>query len=145
RFKPGDKILASHLAGSFLMPKDEDYKLAFIAGGIGITPFRSMIKYIIDKGQERDVNLLYTASKADEFAFNDLLAQAKRHGLETHYLLTEKSRIQPEHIKKAIPDYDDRIFYISGPYGFVKSVREQLLDLGVGPRFIHSDFFPGYN
>ena len=45
---PGDKIVASQLAGDFVLPKDKNKKLVFIAGGIGITPFRSMIKYLLD-------------------------------------------------------------------------------------------------
>jgi len=47
--KTGDKILAGQLAGDFTLPADKDEKLVFIAGGIGITPFRSMLKYLIDK------------------------------------------------------------------------------------------------
>jgi ferredoxin-NADP reductase len=144
-FKPGDEVLASHLGGSFTMPGDEDYKLAFIAGGIGITPFRSMIKYLIDKKQERDINLLYAANKADEFVFGELFTQAKHLGLQTEYLETGKRIISADDITTAIPDYQERIFYLSGPYGFVKTTRDLLLDLGLGLNDIRSDYFPGYN
>ena len=46
-------------AGDFTLPGDQSRKLAFIAGGIGITPFRSMLKYLIDTKQRRDIVVLY--------------------------------------------------------------------------------------
>ncbi len=45
---PGHTIIAGQLSGDFVLPKDKNKKLVFIGGGIGITPFRSMIKYLID-------------------------------------------------------------------------------------------------
>ena len=55
--KRGDIVVASQLAGEFVLPKNKKKKLVFIAGGIGITPFRSMIKYLIDKKEKRDIVL----------------------------------------------------------------------------------------
>src|SRR5665213_3089003 len=54
-------IVASQLAGDFVMPKDPTKQLVFIAGGIGVTPFRSMVKYLLDKNDTRKVTLLYSA------------------------------------------------------------------------------------
>ncbi len=144
-FQPNDKMLASHLGGSFLLPKNQQQKLAFVAGGIGVTPFRSMIKYLIDKRQERDVSLIYAANKESEFAFTEIFAQAKNIGLKTNYLLTARQPLRAPDITAAIPDYHERLFYLSGPYGFVKSARESLLGVGVSVKNIKSDYFPGYN
>jgi ferredoxin-NADP reductase/Na+-translocating ferredoxin:NAD+ oxidoreductase RnfD subunit len=142
--KPGDKILASHLSGSFTLPDDTSKKLAFVAGGVGITPFRSMAQYLIDADQTRDIGLLYCASSPDEFAFKDLFAQAAGSGLAASYIDTSMTPIGPNVISSALPDYKDRLFYISGPYGFVKTVRQSLINLGVGPASIKTDYFPGY-
>jgi ferredoxin-NADP reductase len=144
-FKPGDKILASHLAGSFTLPADQRQKLAFLAGGIGVTPFRSMIKYLLDKQQQRDVNLLYFAVSPQQFAFADLFQQARRVGVASHFIDTTKTPLDKRLLVTAVPDYKERLFYISGPYGFVKTARESLLDLGASPRNIRSDYFPGYS
>ena len=46
--KVGDTISAGQLAGDFTLPKEKTRKIICIAGGIGVTPFRSMIKYLID-------------------------------------------------------------------------------------------------
>lgn len=141
-FKPGDTILASHVAGSFTLPKDPAKKIAFMAGGIGVTPFRSMVKYLVDKNESRDVALLYSASSESEFSFQKLFEKAKEIGLKTTY--AANSQIDSEKIKSTIPDFKERIFYISGPYGFVQAMEKNLLSMGVGFSNIVTDYFPGY-
>ncbi|HET6864080.1 MAG TPA: hypothetical protein VFH37_02695 [Candidatus Saccharimonadales bacterium] len=143
-YKPGDKILAAHLAGSFSLPADQSKKLAFVAGGIGVTPFRSIAKYLIDSRQNRDISLLYCANSPDEFVFKDVFKQAEANGFSSHYLNTAAAPVSAEAISHAIPDYKDRLFFVSGPYGYVKAVRQALISLGVGPTSIKSDYFPGY-
>ena len=54
------------------MPENPRRKLAFIAGGIGITPFRSMVKYLVDRGEKRDAILFYSNRNADEIAYRDV-------------------------------------------------------------------------
>src|SRR3989344_392585 len=73
----GDKIIASQLSGDFVLPKDKQKKLAFIAGGIGVTPFRSMIKYLIDKNEKRSVVMLYSNKTKEEIAYKDIFDQAQ--------------------------------------------------------------------
>jgi ferredoxin-NADP reductase len=139
--KEGDKMLAYQLEGSFTLPKDASQKLAFLAGGIGVTPFRSIIKYLLDTKQKRDITMLYSANNAEEFAFTNLFNKAEPAGITTHHLLRQ---IDSRVIKKAIPDYKDRLFYISGPYAFVTAMRQTLLKMGVPRNKIVSDYFPGY-
>jgi ferredoxin-NADP reductase len=140
-FKKGDKILASQLAGEFILPKSEKQKLAFLAGGVGITPFRSMIKYAADFGHQRDIHLLYSANKEDEFAFKGVFGEAKKFGVETSY---SAEQITAEKITQTVPDYKERVFYISGPYGFVHAMENNLIGLGLPLRQIKTDYFPGY-
>jgi ferredoxin-NADP reductase len=141
-FKKGDVILADGLTGEFILPKSEKQKLAFLAGGVGITPFRSMIKYALDFKQERDMHLVYSAAKDSEFAFRELFSEAKDTGLQTSYV-TE--RLDKNKLKELVPDFNERMFYISGPLGFVKSMENNLLELEVPPAQIKTDFFPGYS
>ncbi|HVZ13197.1 MAG TPA: RnfABCDGE type electron transport complex subunit D, partial [Bauldia sp.] len=56
---PGDRMFISPVAGDFTLPADSDAKLAFLAGGVGITPFRSMLQYLIDRDEPRDIIVLY--------------------------------------------------------------------------------------
>jgi ferredoxin-NADP reductase/Na+-translocating ferredoxin:NAD+ oxidoreductase RnfD subunit len=140
--KPGDPILASRLAGDFTLPKDTSKKIALLAGGVGITPFRSMAKYLIDSKQPRDVALLYSANSPAELAFQNLFAQAKAAGLNSSFITD--GYLDESKIKNLLPDYKDRRFYISGPYGFVNASRTALLDLNVHSGDIITDYFPGY-
>ena len=109
---PGDTIMAGQLAGEFVLPKDPAKKLVFIAGGIGITPFRSMVKDINDRDEKRDAILSPSNRTASEVAYRDVFDEASRTlGLRTIYITTNSGeRLTAERIKKEIPDYRDRIF-----------------------------------
>lgn len=61
-FGPHQKIVASQLIGDFVMPEDPNRKLVFVAGGIGITPFRSMIKYLIDMNQKKKYHGIFCSN-----------------------------------------------------------------------------------
>jgi ferredoxin-NADP reductase len=55
-----------------------------------------------------------------------------------------RGKVDARLIKKAFPDFTERLFYVSGPYGFVQSVREELQVAGVPRKKIVFDYFPGY-
>jgi glycine betaine catabolism B len=143
---PGQKIVAGQLAGDFTLPHDASKKLAFIAGGIGITPFRSMVKYLSDRGEQRDVVLLYSNRTAAEISYKDIFDEAaKTIVLKTVYQVTDTDgRIDGALIKKEIPDYRDRMFYISGTHAMVSAFQKTLHELGVPRAHIKIDFFPGF-
>jgi ferredoxin-NADP reductase len=153
RLKVGDTVSAGQLAGDFTLPTNTKKKLVFIAGGIGVTPFRSMVQYILDTGK-RDVVMFYSNKKADEVAYYDILERAREQvGMKTIYALTDDTRsfagsyngmISPEIIKKEVPDYRERTFYISGPRGMVLAFEAALKDLGIKQTRIKTDYFPGF-
>lgn len=152
----GDKILAGNLSGDFTMPKDENKKLVFIAGGIGITPFRSMIKYLLDKNEKRNIVIFYSNKKEEDIVYKDILDQGLEElGIKTIYNLTEienvsKSwkgkigRLDSQMITKEVPDYKERVFYLSGPHAMVKGFEDVLNTIGISKDKVKKDFFPGY-
>jgi ferredoxin-NADP reductase/Na+-transporting NADH:ubiquinone oxidoreductase subunit NqrB len=152
--KPGDTLFAGQLAGDFTLPADRTQKLLFIAGGIGITPFRSMIKYLVDTNQERAVALLYVVASASDIAYEDLLAEAGRHGIDVRYCVTNdqlptnkqgiSGPLTTEVLGELTPDYRERIIYISGPHAMVEYYRAALRAAGVSAKRIKSDHFSGY-
>jgi ferredoxin-NADP reductase len=144
--RPGDTITAGQLAGEFTLPKDPRQKLAFIAGGIGITPFRSMIKDLIDRGEKRDAILFYSNRSADEVAYRDVFDDAKQKiNMKTIYPITEGgNRLTADTIKKEIPDYGERVFYISGTHAMTNSFEKILREMGIPRAHIKTDFFPGF-
>ena len=147
--KPGDTIVAGNLAGDFTLPKDPAQKLAFIAGGIGITPFRSMVKNLIDRGERRDAVLFYSNRTPEEIVYRDIFDDAeKKIGMKTVYTITGSGanggRLDADTIKKEIPDYRERMFYISGTHAMTNYFKAILREMGVPPARIKTDFFPGF-
>ena len=141
----GSEIIASSLSGEFTLPEDKDKKLVFIAGGIGITPFRSMVKYMVDMGEKRDLVILYSNKTERDIVFKDIFENAKEFGVRTVYVNTDKDGfIDEKLIKKEVTDFKDRIFYISGPEPMVEAFEKMLGGMGVSRNQIKRDYFPGY-
>src|SRR5689334_14920694 len=152
---PGRTISAAGRSGDFTLPNDAKVKFAFIAGGIGITPFRSMVKYITDRNSSRDIVLFYSNKIASEIVYEDVFAKAKPFGVKTVYTLTDKESVDPswkgqigridrDMIVSQLPDYKERIFYLSGPNSLVNGFRDVLKNMGIPEHNIKTDFFPGF-
>lgn len=149
-------IAAKQLGGDFVLPKDRSQKLAFIAGGIGITPYRSMVKYLLDTDDQRSVTLLYSEKEPKQFAYVDVFREAKnRLGIKAVYTITRPKavpagwrgrtgHITARLIEEEVPDYAERLFYISGPPTMVAAIKETLLGLGIHRSKIKTDLFTGY-
>lgn len=151
--KPGDTLYAGQTAGDFVLPRDPTRKLVFMAGGIGITPFRSMIAYLLDRQEQRDIVLFYGSRTVEDVAYGDLLAQAaQRIGLRTVSVLmqppegdtTTPTTVDATLIAAEVPDYRERTFYLSGPTGMVDAYKKILVDMGVRRAHIKTDYFPGF-
>jgi ferredoxin-NADP reductase/Na+-translocating ferredoxin:NAD+ oxidoreductase RnfD subunit len=154
--KEGEVMTASQVAGDFILPKDKNEKLVFIAGGIGITPFRSMLKYLVDTNEKRDIVVFYLNKVAGEVAYSDVLEEAKtKLGIRVVIVLTDPGATEGNPwaecgpcdavmISKYVPDYKDRKYYISGPHGMVNMFEQTLKQMGVAAKRIIVDFFPGF-
>jgi len=153
---PETEIVAGQLAGDFVLPDDPNQKCVFIAGGIGITPFRSMLQYLLDKGQRRPLVLFYANRTASDVVYWDVFNRAQKElGMRTIYTLTDLSqvpswwkwqvgRITPEMIAHEVPDYQNCLFYVSGPQSMVEAFKTTLRALNVERSQIKTDFFPGF-
>jgi glycine betaine catabolism B len=86
--KPGSRVEVFGPLGDLMY--DPNRPTVMIAGGIGITPFRGMIRYAIDTGANSPIVLLYSARTPEELAFRtELDDMAKRHpSLAIHYTVT---------------------------------------------------------
>lgn len=148
---PGDKITAANLTGDFVLPKKNN-KYVFIAGGIGITPFRSIIKHAIDKKEKLDSILFYSSTEEKEFVYENIFKSAEELGLKTHYVCSRptdnfigiKGRLTSEIIRQEVPDFKSRIYYLSGPNVMVENYKKLLRSLGIKPNKIVTDYFSGY-
>ncbi|BCL80557.1 NQR2_RnfD_RnfE and FNR_like domain-containing protein [Ktedonobacteria bacterium brp13] len=149
------QFVAAQIAGDFTLPTDPTQKLVFIAGGIGITPFRSMLKYLLDTQQRRDIVMFYANRRADEIVYKDVLSEVQaKLGIRTFYTLTDTAavprnwsafvgRIQEQMLLDVLPDYLERTYYLSGPPDMVRAYEQVLKNLQVRHEQIKKDFFPG--
>ncbi len=153
----GTIVTANNLAGDFLLPIDEKVRMVFIAGGIGITPYRSMLKYLIDNRQSRNIVLFYAVSDPKQIVYKNVLNDAKEYGLKVVYVLSptpgeevpkswsgEVGFITADMIKQHVLDYDKRQYYISGPNGMVIANKRTLRSMGIPRDHIRTDYFSGY-
>ncbi len=151
----GAEVVASSRAGDFTLPADTNQGLVFIAGGIGITPFRSMIQYLLDKSEKRPIALFYSNKMVSDIAYKEIFDRAEKElGIKTIYTITNPGEqiggdmyggfIDEKFIKDKVPEYANKLFYISGPHGMVDAFEKTLKSMGVPRKNIKIDFFPGY-
>ena len=146
---PGDQVMMSDPMGDFVLPKDKSIPLVFIAGGIGVTPFRSIIKWLLDSGEKRDISLLYAAGSLPEVAFRDLF---KEYGVEPVIVLSkpdaawkgQSGYLSAEKILEVAPDKPNQLYFLSGPEPMVEALVKDLEAAGVDKRRLVGDYFPNY-
>ena len=140
--------------GHFVMPEEETRHHVFIAGGIGITPYRSILRCAVDTKKPIDAVMLYFSHSAADIVFGreleDIARQMTTFSL-VHVLSDpepgwkgEKGRLNEAFLRKWVPDLDQRLFWISGPPPMVTAYKELVKQTGVGDEAIRTDSFAGY-
>jgi glycine betaine catabolism B len=155
RLKPGAWARIKAPMGNFTF-QGEHEKIAFLSGGIGITPIRSICGFACDKGISSSIVLLYgNNTEADIIFRRDLDRQAlSNRNLKVIYTLVSADKdtwtgktglIDRLMISQVIPDYNERVFYICGPPGMVLALKDILShDLGIRDDRIITENFTGY-
>jgi len=130
-------------------------KIAFLSGGIGITPVRSICKYICDSRLNKEVILLYGNRSSRDIAFKEDFDEIKEEcpGFKAVHILSQPEaewqgktgHISPDLVTEEIPDYSERQFYICGPPLMVSGVKSILQDeLKLSEENIITENFKGY-
>jgi len=139
--KPGDTIEGDGPKGKFII-EDPNMKHVLIAGGIGITPFRSMLAQMDHDGTPINAELLY-ANRDDELIFgNELRDISARHPDFQIKPYIGEARITPGELKSYFGK--ETVYYISGPKPMVETYQHTLADIGVPEEQVKTDYFPGY-
>lgn len=141
--KPGDEIDADQPEGDFTVD-DTTKNYIFVAGGIGITPFRSILTEAEKQNQKLNVNLLYGNRNQDTAFADELNKLAKNNpNLKIEYIVSPE-KIEAVLIKQRFDSLKDPAVYVSGPEPMVESLVEELSKLGIDEKNIKADYFPGY-
>ena len=134
----GSSVQAQMPMGDFVLPKDTSRPLVFVAGGIGVTPYRSMLKFLSDSAEKRDVTVIYVVKDAEEIAFEDIL-QKSANKVVKHF-----GRLNAQDLLQYTGHINDEVVYISGPEKMVETLYEDMIKNGVPRLQLRTDFFHNY-
>lgn len=149
----GSKVQMRGSYGAFVFEENDTRPRVFLAGGIGITPFRSMMIYMLDKNIKIPMTLIASFSTKGRTVFSDELSKLSNKVRKTIFTVThpdssnwdgETGRIDDAKLKKYIPNVSKAVYYIAGPERFVEEMGKQVLNLGIPEENIKSEDFPGY-
>jgi ferredoxin-NADP reductase len=151
--KPKDWARIDAPYGEFTF-KGEHKKIGLIAGGIGITPFKSICQYCTDGNLATKVTLLYGNRTENDIAFRNELEMLQRQNknLKVVFTLNEADSnwkgstglITADMIKKEIPDYKETTFYTCGPPKMVEIMENVISQLGLPETQLRREYFTGY-
>lgn len=150
----GAEVDVEEPKGSFLLPEDTEQDYVFIAGGIGITVFRSMLRYIAEEDLPHRVTLVYSNRDRESAPFLDELGQLEKERDNIRVVLTmtedpgwegETRRVDADflrdHLKNDVGSYT---FLVAGPPAMVDGVAEMLQAAGVPEEQVRPARFSGY-
>ncbi|MEK7059462.1 MAG: FAD-dependent oxidoreductase [Patescibacteria group bacterium] len=145
----GAELIMSDPMGDFVLPKLIQTPLVFVAGGIGITPFHSILSWLAATGETRPIKLLYGVSTEDEIIFQPSFDATNIKptiivGQPSAEWGGERGRITTEMILGLSKPSEDTLIYVSGPEPMVENLEKDLKKAGIEQRQLVLDFFPNY-
>ena len=143
--------------GNLILHRDVARPAVFLAGGIGITPFRSMIRHATEVESAHRIFLFYSIRRLEEAAFIKELREIQELNPHFEFIPTithpdespqhwrgELGHITESMLTKWVPDFQASIFYIAGPPGMVTGMRQILCEADVSDDDIRAEEFAGY-
>jgi ferredoxin-NADP reductase len=140
--EPGEVIEADQLGGDFVWVDDGRKKL-YIAGGIGVTTFRSIILDQIQRKVPNNALLLY-AGKNERRPFVAELQNAAKEDPSLEIKDYVEVRLTLNQLLADVPDVFDRTVYLAGSQKFSEDIGEGLIQKGIARNQIKYDYFDGY-
>ena len=153
--KAGDEVVdVEQPKGDWALPEDTNREYVFVAGGIGITVFRCMLRYIRDTGEPYRVTLVYSNRDRESTPFLDELVELERSLPNFQLVLTmtqddgwegESRYVNADLLRDHLDgDLGHYTYLVAGPPPMVESVVEQLAGAGVPEDRVLPDRFSGY-
>lgn len=148
-FRPGDIVGISEPYGFFAF-EEKMKNVVFFAGGIGIAPFMSTIRYVCDKGLDNHLTVFYSNKTRKSIAFYKGLKSIAKNNKNISVIFTltektpvfwkgEKGRITPDMVKKYCAPYKNKYFFLCGPKKFMTDMIDYLIASGVSEEYIKKE------
>jgi ferredoxin-NADP reductase len=148
--QPGASLAAKAPLGDFVFQEGSAARIALIGGGSGITPLRSILRYIADRDLPVEARLLYYNSEEPDIIFGPELERlGQRPRFQVHLALTRptpgwpnlRGRIEPPHLDRLLGDFDPELVYLCGPPPLMDRARALLGQRGIAEQQILSELF----
>lgn len=150
----GSEVKLDAPYGDFTLHKTESTPAVFIIGGIGVTPVRSMIAQATHDKTSHKITLLHASRTAGQLPYRNDFEGLARENLNFTYIMTvdvptadwqgERGLVTAEMVRRHVPELNQPMYYLSGPEGMVKAIRQLLVDLKVNEDNIRTEEFSGY-
>jgi len=154
---PGTLITVESPVGNLTLPQETSTPLVFLAGGVGIAPFRSLIRYAVDTDTGYAITLFYSSQIPEETPFLEELQHIPEKYPRVAVTVTmtrvgevqanwsgPTSRINPEMIKDGCRSWESAIYYIVGPPPMANGMKQMLQGMNIPPARIKMELFTGY-
>lgn len=150
--KVGDLLKVTGPFGDFTFTGTNAESIVLIAGGVGITPMMSVLRYLTDTAWPGEIFFVYGARSTEEFVFREELERLERRFPKLHVLaamqrtpgtawLGPEGPITREMLKDAVPEIARRRIHLCGPPGMMAAMRKELDELGVPETQLYTEAF----
>ena len=153
----GGRVSLRGPSGLFMLDPADPRPAVFLAGGIGVTPFVSMLRDAAQTKLARDLWLFYSNRRPEDAAFFDQLAALPKRHPRVHFVATmaemekssrpwtgERGFLDRAMLERHLKSLAGNVYYIAGPPGLVEAMQKMLTNAGVAEDAIHTDEFIGY-
>ena len=148
----GDLLKVTGPFGAFTFTGTDADSIVLIAGGVGITPMMSVLRYLTDTAWAGEIFFLYGARSTEEFVFRDDLERLERRFPNLHVMaamqrspgtvwLGPEGPITRQLLIDAVPDIARRRIHLCGPPGMMAALHKELTELGVPEAQLHTEAF----
>lgn len=154
---PGSPVKLRGPGGQFTLPEDATRPIAMIAGGIGITPFMSMLRHARDSGAAPPITLVYSNRRPEDAAYLAELTALESRVRRFRLVATmtdmerssepwdgERAMVDGAFVARHVNAAERPLYYLAGPPAMVAALRKTLTEAGVPGASLVSDEFFGY-
>lgn len=150
----GELLQVTAPSGKFTFLGQDADSIVLIAGGVGVTPMMSIIRYLTERSWFGDIYLIYGSKREEEVVFREELEYLQDRYDNLHVVLTASDvnpqtwpygtgRITKELIASSVPEIASRHIHLCGPKPMMEAMKTILAELGVPPQQVEAEVFVG--
>ncbi len=145
KLEPGDALQLIGMPEGDFTWQDSDLPKVFIAGGIGVTPFRSILKQRAHDDLPLEATLIYGGRSKDTLPFKEEMGEWQMKDANFKVIYSIGEPFTHDTIAATYPEINSALVYVSGPEPMVQALSDDLVSHGLPPAQLKRDDFPNYD